>query len=435
MLITLHHRHIERTCRVPDGSTLSLDQVIVTATNFQYSKQTGGRFFEIIGPRIPKPILARLHFSGGQFGFGSNGETNLIAITTLHPHNVDAKPTMSRLRIFDDQNNLYDGRWGAMTLETPDETVNGWQIQAFPRRRPEINLQFLTELADGTSTNAATYRIRNPLFASYPQWTPEPLPNTKGDSNLMATLTEFISGNPMPNGLRKVDPSLEARGTGLHVAFSENGTNTHDWRVQALTVSDATGNHWRPYLEQQSNRSKDGTSQFFEALWPGEQAWKLEIEAVRNANFKPDEIYETTITMPAPGAIASLTDHWQHDGTELTLDGIASPKTDHPGNFKWIAKWWGNDSTSVYSLALHLSPASKAGRWLILVHALDQDEKPVEIVGHRNPGSDRQAIFLKPHHPVTHLKLAFTLQTSRTFQFLARPNFVETEPNSTNIRN
>src|SRR6185436_13822948 len=60
------------------------------------------------------------------------------------------------------------------------------------------------------------------------------------------------------------------------------GEVSHEWRIKKLTISDATGNRWSPYLSFSGpdawNWTTNGVVEFFGALWPSEQAWKLQLE-------------------------------------------------------------------------------------------------------------------------------------------------------------
>src|SRR5436190_1755828 len=81
--------------------------------------------------------------------------------------------------------------------------------------------------------------------------------------------------------------------TRLVFSFAEDGLPMNNWRVQKLTISDATGNRWSPYLEsvnQNFDRATNGMAEFFGALWPGENAWKFDVEFVRTAGFSADEL-------------------------------------------------------------------------------------------------------------------------------------------------
>jgi hypothetical protein len=423
-----------RTQRLPDGGTLRLLEVALTATNYNYAYRPGGRIVELLRPVLPPFILKRFN-GGGGFGFGIEGDTNLIAIT-LHraaPAPPKSMTAIARLRISDDAGNIYDACWGAHTLGFMDETVNGWQIRAFPRRSPYLKLLFMTEFQDGTWATAGLFQIRNPLFREYPQWTPEGLPATKADGNVAATLDEFTSGETMSRRNGSGDEATRARKTRLLFSFAENGRPSDQWRVQKLTISDATGNHWSPYLnllDQQFTWAWGGVVEVFGALWPGEQAWKVEVEASRTGGFAPEELHEFTMTLPAPGTISVLTKQWEHDGLTLNLDALASPNKDHPGDFQWIGKWWGEDKDKTYSLALHLESDLK-GRRLTVVRAQDQEGTGVKVLEHRNQDYSKQAVFLKPGQNATTLGITFAIQRSRFFTFVARPAFANARTNTT----
>ena len=110
------------------------------------------------------------------------------------------------------------------------------------------------------------------------------------------------------------------------------------------------------------------------------------------------------------------------------------PNTDHLGQFKWIAKWWGEDKNKVYSLALKISPELKGHR-LTVVRAVDQDGREVEIVQHGSQDNAEQAVFLKPPPESRQFKLTFALQRSRFVQFLVRPDFVKAGPTNSPTKN
>ena len=413
--------------RLADGSTLELRQVIFTNA-YQYSHRGGNRFLRFIEPITPPFIRNRFFPSRtGGFGFGTEGNTNLIVVTVNRCSAPNWWSSLARLRVFDEQGDVYDARWGAHTMGFPGEVVHGWQIRAFPRRSKTVGLRFLAQNSDGSWTNASEFTIRNPAYAAYPRWTPEPWPSTKSAGDLAVTLREFQSGGRMSGHGGQGNEQTAARKTRLVFAFANEGRSVENWRVQKLTISDATGNRWFPYLDfvkQEFDWTTNGTVEFFGALWPGENAWRLDVEFVRTGGFSPDELWDVPpIRLPAPGLLTDLTNSWHHDGVTVQLVALASPTTDHPGGFKWIAKWWGEEKNMVYSLALKVSPELKDHR-LSVARVLDQEGREVEVVQHGNQDYAEQALFLKPGETARELKLTFAMQRSRFLQFLARPEFV-----------
>jgi hypothetical protein len=438
-----------RIARLSDGSTFEI-RTITLAKNFRYSHEAGNRLQRMLSPITPIFIKQRFWPSpAGGFGFASDGNTNLFIITVGSSRAPNWWDAVGRLTVFDDQGNSYDACWGANTLGGPGEVVRGWQIRAFPRRSKLLGLRFLSQSPAGRWTIADEFKIQNPAYSEYPQWTPESLPITKQDGDLSVALTKFASGDFDRSGaggdaiaisptlsLTKLgrrdldrsggfagDDEIAPRLTRLVFVPIDNHVPPNHWTVQKMTISDATGNRWSEFHSFRRTMITNCTVEFSGALWPGENAWKLDVEFVRTAGFNAQELWEAPpIQLPALGHLTDLTNAWHYDGVTVQLVALASPNTDHPGAFKWIAKWWGEDKNNVYSLALKLSPELK-GRRLSVVKAVDQYGREAEIVQHGNEDYVEQAVFLKPLPETRELKLTFALQRSRFVQFVARPEF------------
>lgn len=418
---------------LPDGSTLRLDRAVFTATNYSYSYQRGNKLVRLIAPILPQTFRNRLNLSSGSFGFGHDGNTNLfvISINRSSPGKRNFfSSSIARVRVLDAEGNVYDTCWGANTLGMQGETIHGWQIRSFPRRNRTITLQFFADLPGDIWTNAAQFQIPNPAYADYAQWIPEPWPTTKTNASLAVTLQEFVSGERMSGRRARGDDTTAARKTRLLFSFAQDGKPSNDWRVRKLTLTDATGNHWAPFLdfvEKDFNWAQGGEVEFFGALWRGENAWKLNAELVRTGGFHSEDLWEVPIPLPAVGSVATLTNVWNDDGKTVKLVAFASPNRDHAGDFKWIAKWWGADKNEVYSLALQVNGLAK-GQRLSVVKALDDSGAETKIVQHGSQDDERQALFLKPAGAATTIRLTMALQKSAFVEFLVRPNFTHEKP-------
>ena len=416
---------IDKTHRLADGSTLVLKEAVLTSSNYNYRYRSGGKVVQWLAPILPPSIQQRFSPVSGSLGWSpAHGETNLILTTINRSKGKNRSSTLARLQLFDDQGNQYDACWGASTLAVGDVTVHCWRVQAFPRRSRMLGLRFLASQQRGGWTNVATLRVRNPGFGDYTQWQAERRPIEKYDGSLGVTLVEFQSGLPLERDRRS--GHLAARMNRLVFSFAENGVPSDHWRIQKLTFSDATGNHWSPYLdfiEQSFSWATNGTAEFFGALWPGEQAWKVRLETLRAAGFTPEDLWEVPLTLPAARMVNTLSNSWDRDSVRVKLVGLASPETDHPGEFKWTAKWWGAEKSKVYSLALSMHSAVK-GKRVSFVRCMDQDGAAVKLMSHQNQDFDKQAIFLRPRSSATDLRLTLALQSSRFVEFLARPEFV-----------
>src|SRR6516164_5131956 len=74
---------VGQTVQFPDGSTFKLDRVAFTHTNFMYTYQTSSKLVQLLRPILPATFQNRWSYSGGSFGFGGDGNTNLHVVT-LH---------------------------------------------------------------------------------------------------------------------------------------------------------------------------------------------------------------------------------------------------------------------------------------------------------------------------------------------------------------
>ena len=416
---------IER--KLPDNSTLLLKQVEFTAGSFTYTHHSSGRTpIQRVLAKLKSLLPERLQQWNdmGSFGMGAREETNLYVVTVNQaPNNGQWSSQVGRLQIGDEQGDWYDACWGANTLGFMGETAHGWCPQAFPRRGKNLTLRLLGFGKGGVWTNYAEFKIPNPAFDTFTQWTAEPWPATKTNGPLAITLTNFESGGKMKGARGSGDVDIAARSTRWDFNFAEDGTPTTNWRVQKLTIRDATGNKWSPYLNLSATDftwAKGGHVEMFGALWPGEDAWKLDVEAVRTRGFKDDETWTTEVALPAPGTVDAHTNSWTRDDVTVKLASLASPNTDHPGNMKWIAKWWGEKKNETYSLCLAVNP-NLQGHRVMLLEAKDQDAHKIKIVQHGGQDNSLQSVFFRPDKDAKTVRFTFALPRSRTVQFLAKP--------------
>jgi hypothetical protein len=420
-----------RIQKLADGSMLEIRQVTL-ASDFQYKHQSGPRLLRLVEPILPTFIKNRLALSSGSFGFGSDGNTNLFVITVNSSQAQGRWSDLgSRLVVFDELGNSHDGCWGASTLGMPGEVVHGWQIHAFPRRSKTLGLRFLSQGTNSRWEVAAEFQIPNPAMRNHSQWTPEPWPVTRSDGDLEVTLREFQAGAPFDFRGKAGDEKTAPRQTHAGFELRQAGQSATNWTIQKITISDASGNRWSPFLGYGLGSVTNGILEFAGALWPGENAWKLDVEFVRTSGFTPDELWESpSIPIPTAGVATNFNARFQHDGATVELVGLASPQTDHPDPFKWIAKYWGDeDKTKIVSLAVRISPALDKRR-LKLLRAVDQNGRDARQVEHRNEDHAEQAFLLNPDDGATTLKLIFALQRSRFVQFIARPQFIGPEISS-----
>lgn len=417
--------------KLPDGSTLILKQTAFTKKGFTYNHESmPKRGLRAIVARFEKLLPARFRrsYSSGSLGMGATEGTNLYVVTINEAGNKSSWGSqLGRLQIGDEQGDWYDACWGASTLGMPGETVHVWCPQAFPRRGKNLTLRFLAMPSNGIWTNYAEFTIPNPALETVTQWQAEPWPATKTNGTLAVTLKNFESDAKFKGRRASGNNQVAARKTHWEFTFAENGTPTDDWRVQKLTIRDATGNKWSPYFDfdvQDFTWAEGGTAEMFGALWSGEEAWKLDVETVRTKGFKGDDVWESEVALPARGTISTLTNSWKRKDVTVKLASVAAPNVEHPGDLKWIAKWWGGKQNETYSLGIIIPKPGLRGNRVIVLGAKDQNGHDVTVVKHSSQDSSPQAVFFRIDKDATRVTFSIALPKSKTVHFLAKPKFV-----------
>jgi hypothetical protein len=183
--------------------------------------------------------------------------------------------------------------------------LNGWQnpaplyFTAFPRRAPTIAAHVFYNDSTGGVRRCGSLTLANPVYGSFPQWQPEPLPATRRTGDVEVTLEKFSTGhdnrlsqigltggrNVIEFGTNRMD-----RNENFCLIRTKSLADTnHVWRMVSAELSDATGNKLRS-----TGTTWGGEEQpyfaFEPGLWLDEKAWKLRCEIKRFKGFAPDEI-------------------------------------------------------------------------------------------------------------------------------------------------
>jgi hypothetical protein len=167
-------------------------------------------------------------------------------------------------------------------------------VQAFPRRGNELSLRLMADYG-----SLGEIKIKNPARGSHPKWQPETMPVSVNTNGLELSLVKFRSYQPGTTAFTKsgVYPRTECA-----FRVRENGRESTAWRPLFFEISDATGNHWRPWRDSRLEcvSGKELLAGFLGALWPGEDAWKVHVEFKRIAEFPENELLRTD-PIPVPG--------------------------------------------------------------------------------------------------------------------------------------
>lgn len=416
------------TAQDPDGKYFLRIVSVSVGTNFACQVGAHKPWVQTILQALP-PALGSL--SEGWLGMGGGaldlssyrGETNVAVFTAgLQP---SGSGTPEALVVFDDQGNRSVAAVGGGTIGSDDgkffRSVKGWVLQAFPRRSRTLKLCFV-RLSPATKSwvPVAEFHIRNPMFKPYPVWVTEPLPAVKIDRDLSVTLTELKTGISFENSSRPAKTN-EVAITRATFQLRQAGHPTSSWRPVMVEISDATGNHWSPFMPEDSVKHNGVTDElsFIGELWEGEAAWKVRVEFSRITDFEPDELW-TVQGLKVPQATQSLElqNATTHHGARISLVAFTGSDADQPGQFKWVM------SKGEPRISVNAEPASE-GWQLSLVKVLDNQGRAVEVHPTESHGwSDGQMVFgFKLQPDASSVDLTLAIRKSRFVEFTVKPTF------------
>lgn len=410
--------------QLPDGTQVSLAEISFT-NNVNYVQIELPEWMRKLTPLIPDAVEKHFSKTTGRISHSVKGEPRLFAI--LNNSNENGRPSEPIwLRLRDDKGSRFDGTLRGSSLQVGnDRSGSIWPLFTLPRRSPTLYLEPLFMLKGRVWTNLGPFEIENPYFKEYPQWTPEPLPQSRTHDGVEFILDRLLSGDPSSSWTRVESASpADPRVTRMEFSFHEDGKSVDHFRVQKVRFSDATGNNWPHELNHTARGNRawttNGTVEIVGALWPSEDAWKIETQILRTGNFPSGSVWSLPpISIPEPNSHNELTNQFQFGERDVRLANIVSPKTVLTNSWEGTIQYWGPE-TSIFGLGIQLDGAIENHR-LVVVEAKDQSGNDFRMVDHRNPVSK----ILKAPEGATelHIKLAFPVL--RKFEFLARPEFVE----------
>ena len=371
---------------------------------------------------LSRAVRERFGRSTGTASIGLNEPTGFeclfVSVRAQNPNGT--LPPAWGLTLSDADGNQSEVGIGAGTAGFPNEGYHIFRFPAFPRRTKTLRLQF-HEIGPNYARGKvlAHFSIANPRPGPHPVWTPDRHP-VQTNGNLVVALTGFRTGVPntrMPHFAK----ANQANATVLAFRIRENGRSDQPWRARAVEVSDATGNHWRPFLPPATtpNPESELTLSFAGSLWPGETAWKLRVELSRIAEFSDKELWELpNVPIPEPDTADELAIGDDVPGTTIEAAAIAAPNAEMPEAFRGL-------KSDCPTLAIRGSESGQ-GKRLTLLRVVDNRGKSVPFdEPDWREGSDR-IFFLHPAEGAHHLHFTFAIHASRFVEFTAKPEQVQT---------
>ena len=348
---------------------------------------------------------------------------NALVVWIEAEHKPNQYPNY-QLIIYDKANTACVGTYQSTQSQINDKVnIMGYMFNAYPRWDSSMIVRVMLNDSGGQRVAKEQFVISNPKRVSVPQWTPEPLPDTKSDNDLSVTLTKFICGVPGFNagrGVSSKDPMNKAVLAAFHC--EQNGVAATNWQPIRIETSDATGNHGQNYSWSSSrDQNGDATMTYQWGLWP-DQPWKLRVEMSRTAGFSNDEVWSVTNLPVNPG---SQQDLWNFGNgnrrtppafAETALNGIHLKiypaiqftnmnygNGEKPGGFRVQA-----DKTL-------------DGMQLTLATAADENGRPIPFYGGSGGGGDSRQIQLQNLRNAKFLNITMALHKSRFVEFTVKP--------------
>ncbi len=408
--------------RLPDGSWLKIGGV-------SYTNKPAFQNVGIVGWRrelariLPSGVAARLGWtmSGGGIRMGNlPGFTNLAVFTVCLPA-TNGSFSRVRLLVSDEEGNscvvrYASGNMMSGTSSNQSLRVDAWMVPAFPRRGKTLDLHFFDfSPSDGQWKSAARFTIPNPLPGPYASWLPERLPASKSDGDLSVTLLSLKTGASSQDFSTN---DIAVTQAGFEVSESDH-TNS-PWKPMDVEIWDATGNHWIP--TEFTNRSRPNFVSFYDALWPGETAWKFRFEFARFSDFAPAElVHFNDLTAPSPSQTITLDRSTNIAGCKLQLIALTGDQVRQPGDLALSSV---RDHSNI---SIRTDPKLPGYR-LEVVRITDEIGREAEI----SPGIDLSRFGLSMTERVYGFKMpegaktlnfTFAFHKSRFVEFIVRPEF------------
>ena len=411
-----------RTARLPDGSILEIKEIAYART-YRYQHYRGAWWERGLNRVLPLQWRLRLNVpstSGGGFMYGDAGTTNFIIVTSQHRGFTNNPIQLERIHVVDDDGSTFEAAYDATTLNEPGEVIQGWRFKAFPRRHKKVRCRFIYKDASGNYAGAAEMEIPNPVPGPHPQWMPEPLPATKRNGDLTVTLVDFVAGLQHE---QDVAPKNQwywiGRATTRATFHVQQAGNEHPpWKLQSLSVADATGNSWKASLEDPPNppAGEKLFAEFIGSLWPSEPAWKLRVEFSRTNGFAPDELWTPAdIAVPATNQIVMLNSSHETTGVKLRFVAIGGVGAELPEPFQSLA------SGGRVNLAVEIKSADCR---LTLVKVVDDQRRVIAFNEPYTWFDDNHSFALDVPAGAKTISATFAIHRSRFVEFTAKPRRV-----------
>ena len=411
---------------LPDGSTLTLTQrEMGTQVTFRY-QESENALKTRLRKWLPDSAIKKLGWgrSSGSIGLSSFDGAESLFIGTAHEKRPLQSPiNLNRLQVSGDDGSTFDGLFQGGTVGFTHEQLQGWRLYAFPRRCGNLTLRFFYSDPAAAWVMAAEMVIPNPVAGPFPTWTPEPLPLSRTNGDLVVTLTEFEAGAPQNHALGFLTDSWKKLpGTRCVFTLKQTGKAVAPWLVRSIQLSDATGNLWTAGdLVSWAELDPEPRLQtsMLGALWTSEPAWNLRVEFSRTNAFLPDELLMLSkVPVPDADEVIQLNESKLINDVAVDVAVVGGTDAELPSRYKWLR------NKGQMNLALSAQIES-TGKRLTLVSVRDEQGRAVAFEGKRGSYDRGELVFgFLPESDAQSLDFTFAVHQSRFVEFRAKPKQV-----------
>jgi hypothetical protein len=275
-----------------EGTTLKLstyERLTFCAVNVgSNTTHCFGNILQRMAARIPGQLGDKLsggsraeswHYSNSNMVFwflceGGAGTFNRVHFRVVDEQGIESDPSF-------DRNQAYS-----------DSGTEGYYVHAgiLPRRSRAIRLRVLEDGKLGELMLVGEYRIPNPLYRKYPEWTAEPLPARRRFGEMAVTLDD-VSVTLNSSWTNLLSQAFQANVTQIRLRTMESNQLTDEWAFFGARCSDATGDFsydWYTTYQRLGPGDLELTGRW--PVWPGEKTAKLQTLWVRREIQPPDRI-------------------------------------------------------------------------------------------------------------------------------------------------
>jgi len=295
--------------------------------------------------------------------------------------------------------------------------INGWgtshgrnlivshiAAEVFPRRQGKFRLHLRTR-----DSRNAQFEIENPVRASLPAWTAEPLPSTRTNGDLTIVLERVRLRGPLGNSYVSTE-----------FVVRRDGSPTKDWDEKSVRLMDATGNQSATFL------------------CTNEPAWKVSANFYRTpaALFSESEIWRVPkVRVPAEGEGLSLQRTGAIGSVQISLVAFAGAGKFETSNGVFIASSPDAKEESVGTSGdiMHVSAkgpflllqvAGLANEERLLIRGRDETGNVAAAQNYSRSGAMHVSRFDKPIEASV-VDLEFIVNKPRHAEFIVKPPMLE----------